>query len=106
MSKKANASASVAKFQARVVYGFENKLEVVLLGNPIEGKIEKGMSAHVQIGQSAQVGNWEIVEIQKMDFINESEHHNFLGLVIRCADVSAYKLLQSLRVYDEILLIQ
>ncbi len=106
MSKKATTGAIAAKFQARVVYGFENKLEVVLLGNPLEGKIVKGMSAHVQIGQTSQVGNWEIVEIQKMDFINDSDDHNFLGLVIRCADAAAYKLLQSLRVYDEILCIQ
>ena len=105
MSKKSTV-AVVSKFKTTVVYGFENKLEVILLGNPIEGNIEKGMRARVQIGQNSQVGDWEIVEIQKMDFINASENHNFLGLVIRCVDIAAYKLLQSLRVYDEILFIQ
>lgn len=108
MKKNNNPAASTATnsmFKARVVYGFLERLEVILLGNPIEGKIEKGMRAHAQIGNMAQEGNWEIVEIQRMDFINDADNHNFMGLVLRCTDTADFNLLKSLRVYDEIILV-
>jgi hypothetical protein len=99
-------AASVATtFKSRIVYGFLERLEVILLGNPIEGKIEKGMHAHVKIGALAKEGNWEIVEIQRMDFINDADNHNFMGLVLRCLNEDDFNLLKSLRVYDEIILV-
>ncbi len=100
------AAATPSKFKARVVYGFLEQLQVVLLGNPIEGEILKGMSAHVQIGSASRVGNWKIVEIQRMDFINDADNHNFMGLVLKCKDVEEFNLLKSLRVYDEILIVE
>jgi hypothetical protein len=104
-STPAAAPAQATTFKARVVYGFLERLEVILLGNPIEGKIEKGMHAHVKIGALANEGNWEIIEIQRMDFINDADNHNFMGLVLRCLNEKDFNLLKSLRVYDEIILV-
>jgi hypothetical protein len=41
-----------------------------------------------------------------MDFINGTENKNFVGLVITCINEQDFKLLQSLRVYDETLMVQ
>ena len=38
--KKKQSPSSQARFQVRVVYGFENKLKIVLLGELISGIIE------------------------------------------------------------------
>lgn len=105
--KKASATTpAVSKFKARVVYGFLQRLEVILLGNPLEGYIETGMRGHIQIGDHSTVGDWEVVEIQRMDFINDADDHNFMGLVLKCKDINEFNLLKSLRVYDEVLVLQ
>lgn len=93
-------------FKARVVYGLLPKLEVILLGNPADGDINTGMTASLQVGTQSEIGHWEIVEIQRMDFINDADNHKFLGLVLRCKDEQDFNLLKSLRVYDETLLIK
>lgn len=105
MPEKYNQTAS-ANFSVSVVYGFKNKLQIVLLGEIIDGKVEANMSIYVRLSEGTALGRWEINEILAMDFINGSENNNFIGLSVQCKDVQEFKLLQSLRVYDEILVVQ
>lgn len=105
MAKKAK-KVSAASFKVRVVYGFLNKLEIILLGDIISGKIEEGMHMKTILPHQTPVGSWKIKEVLKMDFINGNENQNFIGLVIHCKNEDDFKLLQSLRVYDETVVIQ
>jgi hypothetical protein len=95
-----------ADFRVSVVYGFKNKLQIVLLGEITEGMVEASMSIYVRMSEGTAVGKWEISEILNMDFINGTENKNFIGLVVICKDEQEFKLLQSLRVYDETVMVQ
>jgi len=105
MSESKNQTARAA-FSVSVVYGFKDKLQMVLLGEIKEGNVEASMSIFVRLSEGTALGKWEIAEILAMDFINGSENANFVGLAVQCKDEQDFKLLQSLRVYDETLLIQ
>ena len=100
-----NSQSMTAEFKAQVVYGFLERLEVIILGATLKGNIEKGMRAHLRIGQTGREGNWEIVEIQHMDFINDIDGNDFQGLVVRCENVADFNLIKSLRLYHETILI-
>jgi hypothetical protein len=95
-----------ASFRVSVVYGFKDKLQIVLLGEIVEGYVESSMSIYVRLSVGTAVGKWNITEILAMDFINGTENKNFVGLVITCINEQDFKLLQSLRVYDETLMVQ
>jgi hypothetical protein len=95
-----------ASFRVSVVYGFKDKLQIVLLGEIVEGYVESSMSIYVRLSVGTAVGKWKITEILAMDFINGTENKNFVGLVITCINEQDFKLLQSLRVYDETLMVQ
>jgi hypothetical protein len=105
MSESKN-QINTAAFRVSVVYGFKDKLEIVLLGEIIAGKVEASMSIFVRLSEGTALGKWEIGEILTMDFINGTENKNFIGLVVCCKDEQDFKLLQSLRVYDETLVVQ
>jgi len=101
---KKTAIKTPAKFRVRVVYGFIKKLKIVVLGEIIGGQIEEGMSVYARLPHGTIIGTWEIIEILKMDFINNSvENKNFIGLMLKCKTLEDFELLQSLRVYDEII---
>ncbi len=55
---------------------------------------------------NTRIGGWLITEILKMDFINGSEDKNFIGLLVKCKDTEDFKLLQSLRVYEETIIVE
>ena len=95
-----------AAFRVSVVYGFKDKLQIVLLGEITEGKVEASMSIYVKLSEGTALGKWQIGEILAMDFINGSENNSFVGLALQCKDEQDFKLLQSLRVYDETLMVQ
>lgn len=95
-----------ARFKVRVVYGFLNKLEIVLLGEIQEGKVKSGQSIHAELPHNTRIGGWEIIEILNMDFINGSEDKNFVGILVNCKDKENFKLLQSLRVYEETIIVE
>jgi hypothetical protein len=95
-----------AAFRVSVVYGFKDKLEIVLLGEILEGSVDAEMSIYVKLSEGTAVGKWRIVEVLTMDFINGTENINFIGLMVKCQDDNDFKLLQSLRVYDETVLVQ
>lgn len=103
MSKsKKNIPEQNALFKIRVVYGFLNKLKIVALGEVLEGRIEENMKLKARLSHGSSLGSWDIVEVLDMDFINNMENKNFIGLILKCKDENDFKLLQSLRVYDEV----
>lgn len=104
MAKKTKKKSS--KFKVRVVYGFLNKLEIVLLGEIQQGKVKEGQVIHAELPHETRIGGWEIMEVLNMDFINGSEDKNFVGLLVKCKDKADFKLLQSLRVYEETIVVE
>ncbi|MCH2045627.1 MAG: hypothetical protein MK212_16040 [Saprospiraceae bacterium] len=96
----------VAKFKVRVVYGFLHKLKIVLLGDIMQGKLAEGMLVRLLLNDTTVVGSWPIIEVLNMDFINDEENENFVGLMLRCKDEDDYNLLKSLRVYDEVVSVE
>ncbi len=90
-------------YRVSVVYGFKDKLEIVLLGEIFRGEVTKGMKIVTKLIHGTQVGNWVVKEILNTDFINGHESKNFIGIVVACNNESDFKLLRSLRVYDEII---
>lgn len=99
MAKKKAATRSI--YRVRVVYGFEKKLKVVLLGELESGKVKDGMSVQVALPGGSVVGDWEVIEVLHTSFINQFENPNFKGLMIKCKTLEEFELLKSLRVYDE-----
>jgi len=100
-AKKKNAP--LAEFQVHVVYGFIAELKIVLLGETNGQLIHEDMHIRVQIGDGVDMGMWKISNIMRMDFINGVHDNNFIGLEVECKNEEDFKLLQSLRVYDEII---
>ena len=78
------------------------KLKIVVLGEVLEGTVDESMSVKARLSHGSDLGSWEILEVLHMDFINNLEHENFIGLIIKCKDEADFKLLQALRVYDEV----
>ena len=99
MAKKKAGTASV--YSVRVVYGFEKKLKIVLLGELLSGKVDDGMWVRVALDGGSVVGDWKIVEVLHTSFINQHENPNFKGLMIKCKSLEEFELLKTLRVYDE-----
>ena len=93
------------KYFTRVVYGFVNKLEIVVLGELKSGKVKEGMYVRVILHSGSVLGSWKITEVLNTDFINQFESPDFMGLVLKCSDIKDFELLKSLRVYDEIITI-
>ena len=95
------------KYKTRVVYGFRKKLKIVLLGELISDavKVDDGMIIQVTLKSGVVVGTWEILEVLHTDFINATENPNFKGLMVKCKNIADFELLQSLRVYDEVITI-
>jgi len=89
----------------RVVYGFREKLEIVLLGELKSGKVKNGMHIQVTLKNGFVVGDWVISEVLHADFINQRESPNFLGFIIQCKNYADFDLLKALRVYDEVMTI-
>ena len=90
------------KFAVKVSYGFLPKLKIVLLGEVLtKGNVEDGMLVQIRMPSGEPFGTWEIWEVLHMDFINQHENPNFKGLMLKCKSEEEFKLLQSLRVYDE-----
>ena len=104
MAKKTKKKSS--KFKVRVVYGFLDKLEIVLLGDIQQGKVKEGQLIYAEFSNETRIGGWPILEVLNMDFINGSEDKNFVGLLVRCKDKKDFKLLQSLRVYEETVIVE
>lgn len=100
-----NIQLANAEFKAQIVYGFLERLEVIILGSTVRGNIQTGMRAHLRIGDTQKEGNWEIVEIQHMDFINDIDSKDFKGIVLRCENTADFNLVKSLRLYHETILI-
>ena len=103
MSK--NKKQKEIKFSVKVSYGFLPKLKIVLLGEILSGEVEDGMLVQVALDSGIVVGTWEIWEVLHMDFINQYDSNNFKGLMLKCKNKEDFKLLQSLRVYDEVITI-
>ena len=101
--KKSTAANTISQFKVRMVYGFKTSHQVVVLGHIITGTAKEGMSAEVSLNQGVPIGEWKIKEILDIDFINDQENTDFIGLVLQCETVESYNLLQSLRVYGEVL---
>ena len=99
MAKTRKAPQSI--YRVRVVYGFQEKLKIVLLGELQSGKAEDGMWIQVVLNGGSVVGDWKIIEVLHTSFINQHENPNFKGLMIKCKSLEEYELLKSLRVYDE-----
>jgi len=94
------------KYLSRVVYGFKDKLNVVLLGELKAGvDVKDGMFLQVALRNGVIVGTWEILEVLHTDFINQYENPNFKGLLVKCKNIADFDLLKSLRVYDEVVTI-
>ena len=100
-ASKAAAPHAKARFKVKVVYGFLSQLRIVLLGERLEGELQVGQAMQLKLSEQTDLGDWTVVEILNMDFINHLENPNFLGLVVECKDEAAFKLLQALRVYEE-----
>ena len=98
-AKKKNTP--LAEFQVHVVYGFIDKLKIVLLGETNGRLINENMHIRVQISDGVAMGTWKISNIMRMDFINGVDDNNFIGIEVECTDEDHFKLLQSLRVYEE-----
>jgi hypothetical protein len=103
MKKNTQKAPVGATFKVRVVYGFLQKLEIVLLGELLEGQVELGQTLQLQVGEQLLGHQWQVREILHMDFINAIESSDFMGLVVACHSEESFKLLQALRVYDETL---
>lgn len=93
------------KYYIRVVYGFEKKLKIVLLGELVGGPIEDGMIIEMRLSSGVPVGSWEVLEVLHTAFINQHENPNFKGLMLKCKNLDDFELLKSLRVYDEVITI-
>lgn len=91
------------KYKIRVVYGFKEKLKIVLLGELISGKVDDGMFIEVLLNSGLVVGKWKILEVLHTSFINQYENPNFKGLIVKCKNLADFELLKSLRVYDEVI---
>ncbi len=98
--------SNLASFRVSVVYGFKIKLKIVVLGEVLNGRIDEGMKIKARLPHGTDVGEWEIIEILNMDFINGLENKNFIGLIVKCNNEADFKLLQSLRVYDEVIVVE
>ncbi len=105
-NKQSKETSSRSEFRVSVVYGFKAKMKVVILGEVLNGKIEEGMELQACLPHGTAVGKWLIIEILNMDFINGLENKNFIGLIVKCKDENDFKLLQSLRVYDEVVIVE
>lgn len=90
-------------FRVRVVYGFQEKLKVVLLGSLESGHLQEGLAVQVTLESGSVIGTWEILEVLHTSFINQHENPNFKGLMLKCKNLADFELLKSLRVYDEII---
>lgn len=90
-------------YKIRVVYGFKEKLKIVLLGELESGKVEDGMSIKIALDSGLEIGKWEILEVLHTSFINQHENPNFKGLIVKCKNLSDFELLKTLRVYDEVI---
>jgi hypothetical protein len=101
MAKKNKAILNTYKI--RVVYGFKEKLKIVLLGELESGKVEDGMSIKVAFDSGSEVGQWKIIEVLHTSFINQHENPNFKGLIVKCKNLADFELLKTLRVYDEVI---
>lgn len=101
MAKKNTPTTN--KYKIRVVYGFKEKLKVVLLGELIAGKVDDGMLIEVALESGSSVGKWQILEVLHTSFINQHENPNFKGLIVKCKNLADFELLKSLRVYDEVI---
>lgn len=91
------------KFRVRVVYGFEEKLKVVLLGALESGELHEDSAVQVTLESGSIIGTWDILEVLHTSFINQYEDPNFKGLMLKCKNLAEFELLKSLRVYDEII---
>ncbi len=91
------------KFEVRVVYGFQEKLTIVLLGELKSGTVADGMQIEIAMASGTVVGTWEINKVLRTDFINKIENPNFMGLRIECKNLANFNLLKSLRIYDEVI---
>ena len=101
--KNKQSHTKQARFQVRVVYGFKNKLKIVLLGELISGTVEGKEQACLYLNPDVKAGQWPILEILHMDFVNQHQSENYKGIMLRCKDKHDFDLFQSLRVYDEII---
>lgn len=101
MAKKNRSTPT--EFTIRVVYGFKEKLKVVLLGELESGKVDDGMFIQMTLEGGSIVGKWEILEVLHTSFINQHENPNFKGLMVKCKNTADFELLKSLRVYDEVI---
>lgn len=99
-TKKATIQGS---FRVRVVYGFKEKLKVVLLGSLESGKLQEGLAVQVTLESGSVIGTWDILEVLHTSFINQHENPNFKGLMLKCKNLADFELLKSLRVYEEII---
>ena len=101
--KNKRSDTKQARFQVRVVYGFENKLKVVLLGELISGTTDEKELACLHLNPDVVAGQWPILEVLHMDFVNQHQSENYKGIMLRCKDQHDFELFRSLRVYDEII---
>jgi hypothetical protein len=90
------------RFNVKVAYGFLPKLKIVLLGEVLDGEVKDGMWVQVLLDSGSVIGSWQIIEVLHMDFINQNDVPNYKGLMLKCKNEEDFKLLQSLRVYDEV----
>ncbi|MGH1338372.1 MAG: hypothetical protein ACRBFS_19810 [Aureispira sp.] len=90
-------------YRVRVVYGFKEKLKVVLLGSLESGKLQEGLAVQLTLESGSIIGTWEILEVLHTSFINQHEDPNFKGLMLKCKNLADFELLKSLRVYEEII---
>jgi hypothetical protein len=88
-------------FEVRVVYGFKEKLKMVLLGEVKSGTVIEGMQVDITLNGVDNIGSWLIEEVLHMDFINNFENPNFKGLMLKCKNTEDFELLQALRIYQE-----
>jgi hypothetical protein len=92
------------RFKVRIVYGFLEDLEVVILGKLLnKNKLKAGMEVHLILDNGTPEGNWAIKKVLQMDFINDTTEKDFIGLVVTCKNKESFELLKALRVYDEVL---
>lgn len=90
-------------YRVRVVYGFKEKLKIVLLGALESGELHEDYSVQVRLDGGSIIGTWEIIEVLHTSFINQHENPNFKGLMLKCKNLADFELLKSLRVYEEII---
>ncbi len=90
-------------FRVQVVYGFKEKLKIVLLGALESGKLHENLAVQARLDSGAAMGTWDILEVLHTSFINQHEDPNFKGLMLKCKSLDDFELLKSLRVYDEII---